>query len=50
MCWWVLCFVVGLAIIWFKAGLDTPEAVGMTLFAVTGYTLAIFIPMYIAKP
>lgn len=52
MCWWVLCLLVALAIIW-GAG-QRGEAVVMrgvgTVFTLIGYSLAIFTPMRLAKP
>ncbi len=52
MCWWVLFLLVGLGLVW---GTDVlAEGVGLrigiTVLAIAGYTMALFIPMQITKP
>ncbi|MGI5515315.1 hypothetical protein [Streptomyces sp. CA-106131] len=51
-CWWILCLIVGLWLVW---GSGHPgEGVGwrivITLIVIVLYTMALFIPMQIAKP
>ncbi|MDW8478343.1 hypothetical protein R3L02_42095 [Streptomyces scabiei] len=52
MGWWILCLLAALGIAWGTGTLGEGVGlrIGITIFAAVGYTLAIFIPMQIAKP
>ncbi|MEU4095490.1 hypothetical protein [Streptomyces sp. NPDC026673] len=52
--WWCLCLAGAMALIWtdvvFGASITTAERVGLTVFTVAGYAVAIGVPMYITAP
>lgn len=52
MCWWGLCLLVALGLVWGTGALGEGIGlrIGMTVFVIAGYTMAIFVPMQITKP
>ena len=52
MCWWILCLLVALALVWGTGALGEGVGlrVGMTVFLLVGYTMAIFVPMSFTRP
>ncbi|MFF0698379.1 hypothetical protein ACFYU4_37815 [Streptomyces tendae] len=54
MAWWMVCLAAVLAIIWAPADVmqdaNVATRVLFTVFGLLGYTLAIFLPMAIARP
>lgn len=52
MCWWCLCLLATLGIVWGTDALDERVGlrIGVTVFVIAGFTFAIFVPMQIARP
>ncbi|RMB80523.1 hypothetical protein [Streptomyces shenzhenensis] len=52
MGWWILCLLVGLGLVWGTSALGggVRLRIGLTVFAIAGYTMAIFVPMQLTKP
>ncbi|MEU5137117.1 hypothetical protein [Streptomyces californicus] len=52
MCWWIFCLIVGLCLVWGTSALgeNAEVRVGITVFVVAGYAMAIFVPMRLNKP
>ncbi|MET8129310.1 hypothetical protein ABZV67_45665 [Streptomyces sp. NPDC005065] len=52
MCWWILCLLVALALVWGTGALGEGVGlrIGMTVFVLVGYTMAIFLPMSLTRP
>ncbi|WP_330306233.1 MULTISPECIES: hypothetical protein [unclassified Streptomyces] len=50
--WWIFCLLAGMWLVWGTdvVGEGVGLRIGITVFAIVGYTLAVFIPMLIAKP
>lgn len=52
MCWWMLCLLVGLAPVWGTRAIGEAVGlrVGVTMFVLAAYTMAIFVPMRLTRP